>query len=371
MTETGHEIAPPVQEAISPSQRFIRLPVLDSILEFVNPKHGRTLDGFVLVAVQHLLETTGSLFEALFSLGLRPSEAFAMGKIYSTCRQVSQDLAATGVRVFRSWNPEGWGYYCARMQADVMAMWDSVLAHVRKNRPRGIIVLDDGGYAVASAPVDRLGDIPVCAVEQTSSGLKKMDSASAPRVRVVQVANSAAKTVIEPALISRAVLKRMRRLPIYSEKVYGVIGMGNIGTALAADLLRRGARTIAYDVDPVNVPKLQGTIPAMNAKHFFRSADIIFGCTGFDVLGNQPWWRSLEGEKIAASCSSHDQEFASVLRLYGETHAVDLPLRDVCVPLSCGGQITVLRGGFPINFDNKRESVPANDIQLTRGLLLS
>jgi hypothetical protein len=35
------------------------------------------------------------------------------------------------------------------------------------------------------------------------------------------------------------------------------------------------------------------------------------------------------------------------------------------------GKIGILRGGFPYNFDDSGESVPANDIQLTRALVLA
>ncbi len=34
-------------------------------------------------------------------------------------------------------------------------------------------------------------------------------------------------------------------------------------------------------------------------------------------------------------------------------------------------KVEVLNGGYPINFDRSEESVPASDIQITRGLLLS
>lgn len=350
---------------------FPKLPVTEALLGHVLPKNGKLLDGFVLVSVQHLLETTGSLFEALFSLGLSPDRTFVLGKIYSTCRQVARKLASRGVHVIRSGDPDAYGWYCERMKADVIAMWKAALESIRQDKPRGIIVLDDGGYAVSGTPLQSLGSIPVRGVEQTSSGLWKVDTAAAPPVRVIQVASSAAKVEIEPVLISRAVFKRVRRLDMTPAREYGVIGVGNIGMAVAKGLISRGARVSVFDSDPVNIPRVPGVAQAIDVKGLFRSADVIFGCTGADVLANQPWWTGLEGNKILASCSSHDQEFASPLRAYGARNPMDHPLRDVACPLTSGGELLILRGGFPINFDGTRESVPAADIQMTRGLLLA
>ncbi len=45
-------------------------------------------------------------------------------------------------------------------------------------------------------------------------------------------------------------------------------------------------------------------------------------------------------------------------------------MADVEYKTDMGATIRILRGGFPINFDDSGESVPANDIQLTRALVL-
>jgi hypothetical protein len=77
------------------------------------------------------------------------------------------------------------------------------------------------------------------------------------------------------------------------------------------------------------------------------------------------------GTKELFSCSSGDIEFNSLLQLMArgkDGHRLD-PLADL-VYEAPRASLKVFRGGFPINFDGTAESVPAEEIQLTRGLLL-
>jgi len=66
-------------------------------------------------------------------------------------------------------------------------------------------------------------------------------------------------------------------------------------------------------------------------------------------------------------------EFRSILQSLNDgNHELVSPPQltsEVTVPLA-QGKLRILRGGFPVNFDGSRESVPAADIQMTRGLLL-
>jgi S-adenosylhomocysteine hydrolase len=346
---------------------FPNLPVLDELVGRVSSRQPRLLEGFVVVAVQHLLETTGSLFESLFSLGLEPSRTFVTGKIYSTCRQVKDRLYRRGVQVCESRKPQKWGTYAECMRADIEHMWTMAVAAVHGARTRGVIVLDDGGYLISSTPASALRAIPVRGVEQTSSGILKLGH---PPIPVVEVASSAAKMILEPTLISNAVFKRMQQCAT-SRCRYGVVGMGNIGAAVARGLLDGGAHVTGYDLDPSNVSNVEAVRPAFTLKELISSTDTVYGCTGADVFAGQPWWTALDGENVLASCSSHDQEFGTILRAYGTQHPVDHPLRDVTVKVAGGGQLQIVRGGYPVNFDGSRESVPAGEIQMTRGLLAS
>ena len=108
-------------------------------------------------------------------------------------------------------------------------------------------------------------------------------------------------------------------------------------------------------------------------EELYSKSTTIFGCTGKDTLAGQEWWPKLNGEKVLISCSSQDLEFRSALVSLNDGKQAPVSQRqltcEVTVPLS-EGKLRILRGGFPVNFDGSRESVPAADIQMTRGLLL-
>ena len=77
---------------MKPGKRiFPVLPLLDMVhSEFWDGV--RPLDGVGLFCVQHLLETTGSLFEKLAQLGLSAEQTFIMGKVYSANAGVKDGL---------------------------------------------------------------------------------------------------------------------------------------------------------------------------------------------------------------------------------------------------------------------------------------
>ena len=189
-------------------------------------------------------------------------------------------------------------------------------------------------------------------------------------IPVVNVAQAAAKTILESPLICEAIIRRSSPYLEGRQRV-GIVGIGNIGAALLRQLHRNGHSVTWFD---------KAADPGINAvPHEFRSpdvgtllkrCDVVFGCTGSDALGSD-WIGTLDHDLTLISCSSEDLEFRPLITLLrkrfrakGEGHAVD-------IQASTGqATITIARGGFPINFDGSPESVPTADIQLTRGLLL-
>jgi hypothetical protein len=212
--------------------------------------------------------------------------------------------------------------------------------------------------------------LPVVGIEQTTSGLQLQKEAG--EFPIIQVASSAAKRHIEPPMVSRAVLTKLHtRVPLTTGAARcGVIGVGSIGHAVAADLLERGHRVFVYDSNPSLKDSIPGTTWCEGVEEVFMQSDYIFGCTGEDVVKGAGWLHDLHGCKTLVSCSSEDKEFLTAIRLRDHedcTHEGH-QLQDITIDLS-SCSLTILRGGFPINFDGSPESVPATDIQVTRGLL--
>ncbi|MGC4048410.1 MAG: NAD(P)-dependent oxidoreductase [Paludibaculum sp.] len=329
------------------------------------------MTGLAVVGIQHLLETTGSLVESIIGLGVRAEDIYLGGKLYSTCEPVAARLRSIGVHVQDPPAVPHWGGFSAQLDAMAEMLWHRFLASGR-NGLRGVVVLDDGGFALKAA--GRVGRLPlarIAGVEQTTSGINSL-SECPPAFPVVDVATSAAKTLLESPLIERAVLRRIGQLDLGNghRRVWGIAGMGNIGKALAAALLARGEAVCAFDPG-LSAEFPSGVAKCLSLKDLFEQADIVLGCSGEDLLLGSTWWQECPGEKVLASCSSHDVEFRTILSAFGRGQKAQLtdPLSTVTVPTK-RGRLRLLRGGCPVNFDGSGESVPAGEIQLTRGLLL-
>jgi hypothetical protein len=342
--------------------RFPTLPCLDAI-EKRHPKD--TFSNTRIVAVQHLLETTGSLLQSLIQLGANPKDIFLLGKCYSTSANVASRIAALGIHVWPGPYPRIAGHWHEAMIGAVDALWHESTANLTPSRPQRFLIVDDGGYRIARTPASLQHESAVVAVEQTTSGLAAANTASFP---VISVASAVIKRVIESDFIAEQVLKRssLERAP--SQSCVGIIGFGAIGNALARALQMAGIHFVA--LDPKN-----GFRASVDRYHRYeKPLTNIFGCTGADVSPlTLTLIRSREcaSTLTLASCSSGDIEFASLLRARRDHAPIDRSGRPKNILQTIGGcGVCVLNGGFPVNFDRSPESVPAGKIQLTRALLL-
>ena len=346
---------------------FAPLPLLDRIASQV-PGPRASLSGVTLVCVQHLLETTGSLIQTLVSLGLHPRNIYILGKAYSSNSSVEERLHRLGAHVVESGRQLRWGEYSTQLTEDVSRLWNHVAAGIEAQRPDALIILDDGGFCIKGMPPFRA--LPVVGIEQTMSGLALLDVP--PPFPVIDVASSAAKQWIEPPMISEAVLARLQsyRLP---DSPIGVVGFGNIGKAMTQTLSRIQSPILAFDENVGPEGESGTTVFCDSLGELFSKSATVFGCTGKDTLAGKGWWPQLTGERLLISCSSQDMEFRSILlSLNDGNHRLVSSQQltsEVTIPLG-QGRLRILRGGFPVNFDGSTESVPAADIQMTRGLLL-
>jgi len=346
---------------------FPTLPVLERLKAALGHSESR-LRRTSLVCLQHLLETTGSLFEALIASGLPAQHIHVMGKTYSTNPQVVDALIDLGVQFHpgSDWFP--WGGYDECLDADVATMWRSVAETISRSSFDRIVVLDDGGHATAATPVEVRRQVPVVAVEQTMSGLHSVDG-SAHSIPVIAVASSAVKQLIEPPMIMEAAFQRaFHGSSEFDGSAMGVVGAGSIGRAIERGLLERGNSVSIYDPqsnrlgDPRSLRRATG-------HELLEASDVLWGCSGRDFFADlEPGCAA--GRKTLISCSSSDREFRTALRDLNKLPEFNRCDRLSTVEFSRGGSLLqVRRGGFPVNFDGTVQSVPANDIQLTRGLL--
>lgn len=345
---------------------FPRLPALDALSEHLPDAAAQRLRGAVIVLAQHLLETTGSLVEQLLAWGALPDRVHLVGKRYSTDPTVARRLAALGCHVHggEPW-PASAGGFARGYRRDISRLWAHAGAAARVRPTSALLVVDDGAHCLQALPCELPRELAVLAVEQTTRGLRLLQ-ATPPPVPVVSVASSAAKRLIESPVIGRSIRHAIERLVADGRRRRcTVIGMGNVGGAVAAALREAGHEVVEHDA--------AGTADAHALTRALAGAELVLGCTGTDITRDRiAAFLEHDGPRTLVSCSSEDVEFSALLGSAGIRWERDVTPHGVVLRGRAPHErLTVLREGFPVNFQNGPELEPRADIQLTRGLLLA
>ncbi len=361
------------------AQGFVDLPVLDNLVQkALDSNLDIPLKNSAVVYVHHPLRTSVNLIKTIVKLGVNPENFFAVGKHYSECEDVVKEVIDLGIRYQRCSSQIGLGKFSHSFTRDINRLWTDVVSDLSTKKDIDkIIVLDHGGRALSYLPPELLCR-KIVGIEKTMGGLFNLERHGLPPFPIIGVANCAAKKVLESPLIADAVVEKLLPLiPIKQANLTcGVIGYGSIGKAVVAKLLSMGHKVIIYDSDTSQLSclKEENLLVTNTLSALVSVSDYIFGCTGKDIsASNIDHFRLATHKKTLISCSSEDIEFLSLLQVVQQRENGKVavkPLNDVIYQSDMGAEIRILRGGFPINFDNTGESVPANDIQLTRALVL-
>ncbi|MBP6104765.1 MAG: hypothetical protein KA508_06905 [Gammaproteobacteria bacterium] len=343
--------------------------------------------------IQHILRTNVPLFQHLIDdLGANPQYIFLSGKGYSDNEEAEHLLENTlGIRYFKL-NPAYAampGKYQEVLRTHLRNNWDLFLKTIKGKDIEKIVVFDEGGHCFETMPESLCFKYSMVGIEQTRGGLYSPSIEVLP-FPLIEVASSALKRSLESPLIIEAVISKLKKLlqrkntHINEETVFGVVGNGAIGSHLTQYLLSSGHHVMAFDE---NATAFVG--PSWKQKNFYRARDIrevivrasyIFGCTGKDITqGASEYLHTLARDKVFVSCTSEDKEFKTLLRTISEnkdSRQLEDPAflekeSELRYISESGGVLTVLGRGFPINFDHSGESVPADQIQLTRALMLA
>ena len=356
------------------------MPVLEAVA-----KAGKGLINFedtAFFSVQHILRTNTPLFKHLIEdFNVKPNNIYLSGKGYSDS-QVAEDVfkKKLGIKYFKLERTyETTGQYQHHLRTHLKQVWHHFIDNLERSNIKRIIIIDEGGHSLETMPSFLCFQYPMAGIEQTRGGLYSPAINSLP-FPLIEVASSAIKRHLESPLIVEAIVKKLQnalgtQADINLNTVFGVIGNGAIGSSVTHYLLQRGYTVVAYDE---NRDAFQGLIHknlyrVQNVNAIIARADYILGCTGKDTLKDTQ--RSLLeatiGNKKLISCTSEDKEFYSVRKAMDTQKSIELNNRgDVGYHTEAGGKIILVNGGFPMNFDQSGESVPANDIQLTRALML-
>ena len=312
------------------------------------------LKGTCILAIQHLLETTHTMFDALFSFGLKPQDIRVLGKCYSTNSNVALRMRASGIYVSPlSTRYDSHNFYDETLGKNAVQFLEESFKNTQYDR---YVILDDGGELLASVIKHFKQYVPrVVGIEQTSSGIERLKQNPLP-LPVINIAHSFLKKSYEPAWITSLALNQIiaKTGPLSSSKHLLIMGNGALGAAFST-LLEHSCHVTMYEKKDPHKPSLDEILPQV---------DMIIGCTGATSIPRSKH-HLLKKKCVLVSASSSDREFDSVhlrrqLPRYTDCF-LDLTIND----------IQLLNSGFPINFTGQEHSVSPEKIQLTRALLFA
>ena len=328
------------------------LPLVEVVSESYQ---GSSLDNMVIIGVQHILETTHSMFQSLYELGLKPKNIMLLGKCYSTCQEVYEEMIADGIDV----DPNSLSYsshvpFDAHFQDLIEKFITQRIGKLESQKIEKIIILDDGGKCIEIIQDKMESFAPLVAVEQTSSGFEALNAISL-AFPVINVARSDTKLRLESPMIAEAAVQRlllsMKKAKRPLKKAL-IIGGGSIGLAMQQKLKEQEVQTTIYDIKDSKESLLD----------LLKTHNLILGCTGKTSV-TKDLHQHLHKDAVLASVSSSDREFDAVhLRK-------KVPKTDHChSDLEISG-VLLVRNGFPVNFDGERENIEPELIQLTIALM--
>jgi hypothetical protein len=362
----------------------------------------------VLVALQHLLPSIQQLFSRTLQWGFKAHNIWLLGKPYSTIASTERWLREQmRLNVYHTPAPELFspGEYDISIREYARDFWKNLMAQIGSQR--NVILLDEGGLLRKTIPPEFLEHKHnIVAIEHTSSG---WNCDEALRYPVILKARSYAKLRYESPFIAEALIDRLllelnpgltkelareQDLPLphlrrvgqraLADKRVGIIGFGFLGRSLTRYLKGIGTEHIsAWDRSDGAFSGTESRfVERSNLTDLINRNEIIFGCTGNTVenvraaLTLNSNSRSFSAQpdtrrslKIFCSCSSADREFLELIPYLAQVDRkfARNPFENAAGLIGdCSVQL--INGGFPINFDRRREYEPRNRIWLTREL---
>ncbi len=340
--------------------------------------------GYLLVSVQHILNTTVDMLSVMKQLGLE--DAIIAGKSYSThlpnVKKITDELQYYFVEEVEQL---GFGHFDDSMRMTVHNVWLKAIELLSSKDYKGVIILDDGSDLLRATPakIFKNKSLKIVGIEQTKGGIIHTGFNGLP-FPIINVAESKVKKVLEYPFVSKNIVNKVnhyidgRFIKQKKSMVIGVFGYGDMGKSICECLITQKYKVIVHEKDiskiNFNHPNLifvdQGSVMASNA-------DVIISCTGQDVTAENSVLSALRfsrTQKTLISSSSKDYEFNTFLRhIQSKTKMLGVipdPLKDIRYQNIMGAVIDIAHGGFPINFTNGPHSILPEYIWPTRAALL-
>lgn len=328
-----------------------------------------------IVAVQHMLKQTTDLFKTVGAMGISLKNIFALGKVYSNSDIVIEELRQLGITVVESTMPPP-GEFHSYFEEDTRKLWQVAAEQLASRRIKRILVLDDGGVCITSAPPEILQRYALCGVEQTSLGMFHFEEKQ-PRFAVMSWARTAVKLEIGGPIFSQCFIDRLNTEFLHQRVLkgerLGVIGMGSIGRALANLAVRQGNEVLYYDPNTAVYLDFSGRVTRVDSlEELMLQCDYVVGCSGRNPFNNKWPLKHKPGIKLL-SASGGDQEFRPIINdLKQNGLTIEPETWDLNSVNGPSGPILIAYMGYPYNFVSRDvEAVPTRIVQLETGGLLA
>lgn len=366
-------------------------PILKKLAEQFCLSGENPFEDVLLVGMQHVLSTTVDMLQVMYDMGLR--DAVIGGKSYSTHFASIAEIEALGYDYIYDGGQIGYGRFDESMRERVHNIWHRALELINQKVYKLVIILDDGADLLRATPGiffrareldnDHIRPGMLIGIEQTRGGSNHALFHGFP-FPIINVAGSFIKTKAEYQWVSSKVCSQVETIihdeiePAIGRKpIIGVVGYGTMGQKITKEWTEKDYQVIVFEKN-VNRREYAGAASHYhNSAVLISNADIIIGCTGTDITEDEGNLNALlysQDKKWLVSTSSKDSEFNTLLRnIQNEVKRMRYmpdPLGDVHYDNHVGEAITIIRGGFPINFDNDKHSIMPDKIWPTRAALL-
>lgn len=332
------------------------------------------MENTVILCHLHCFETTSSLFRQLIGVGINAANIHVFSKPYSKNAVGEIELGKLGLTAFSG---KAGRVKAGEYDAYITDQLRRFCAQVKRLTPNAtrVLLLDDGGQLSTAAVRDfDTEKLKLVSVQTTTSGHQ---AASDLPFSVVSVAETEIKHAVEyPEIASIAFQKLEREGVLAGVEVFGVLGFGELGKAMAKCASRHGMKVVISDTkNPDPAVEYEVVTP----DRLLSVCDLVAGCSGSDAglslieAGLSSKFRPKSPHVSLFSMSSRDIEFGSILRKSGlelDLDEIDYP--SVSLNLKWGERtmqpVKILNAGFPYNFDKERELEGSDCIFVTRAL---
>jgi hypothetical protein len=341
--------------------------VLESLPDLAQLCERTLLAKLVVVMHAHCVTSMAGLIQVILKMGLQSENIFFIQKPYSTIPSAAAKLRRLGIDIDIKSIRFPPGEYDLAVGAFINEGIARTLERCSDVDAHTLVLVDDGGILSEKVAneIGRLRRLRAISIQQTASGLMReaVKETSFPKI---DVSRSAAKRHFESRIISQGICRKLEGSKIIKKKLtMGVAGTGALGSALSRLLCGKGYSIVCYDDDKNQ--RHGDFVQRDSINSLLDSADLILGCTGKNSLDNFDFNRQFRAGYFV-SCSSRDIEFKKLLMDSGRG---EIGVGDTVVKTRPkGGKLRVFNGGFPINFDRKKEWESPKEISITRALIL-